>query len=505
MKTDDNGPTPAPQTSGTPSAPMSVVDAMFLTVEAERRPTSIGAVALLDPPEGGDATQIGQMFAEALARNQVGALWQRQPRRSLTSLGQWYWHTEATVDLAYHVQLHTLPEHAGLSELWELVSQLHSGTLDRGRPLWQLHLIEGLVDGRYALYIKLHHALTDGVSALRLLQRSFSTDSQRRGMPALWEPHTVQPTGERLEPPDPPVGPLPIVRTLVKLGRQAVGVGPALADTVWRALRGRTGPLTLAAPHTPFTAPISGARCFGGCDFPLERLRLAAKRTGATINDVVLTMCAGALRRYLLDRDALPTAPLVAMVPVSLRRDEPDGTADTVPGNKIATLMCSLATDLADPVERLARIHTSMVQGKGALADRDQLPTLASSALGAAPLALAMLGVTIGPLRPPNVMISTLPGVPAPLYWNGARLDALYPLSVPVDGQSLNITCTSVNGQIMFGLTGCRRTVPAINTLVDYLAHELDLLDSVHQISTASRNRRRQWRATARCGPGSGG
>jgi WS/DGAT/MGAT family acyltransferase len=188
------------------------------------------------------------------------------------------------------------------------------------------------------------------------------------------------------------------------------------------------------------------------------------------------------------------------MVPVSLRGDEP--VSATVPGNRIGTLMCSLGTHLADPAERLSAVQASMRDGKAALAGRSQLQVLAMSALGAAPLAIAMaFGQSIGPPRPPNVMISNVPGPSGPLYWNGARFEALYPLSVPVDGQSLNITCTSINDQVIFGLTACRRAVPDIGTLADFLARELDLLDTFYRIPVDVRGgrkpRRRRGRGTA--------
>jgi WS/DGAT/MGAT family acyltransferase len=426
---------------------------------------------------------------DALARENVAPLWRRRPHRSLLSLGQWCWRTDTEVDLNYHVRLNALPRSVGMAGLWDLVSRLHGEPLDLNRPLWQFHLIEGLPDGRYATYFKVHHAFSDGVSAVRLLQHTVSTDPDRRGMPALWEVDRP-PAGD----PSASAGgfsPWDAARGMVEATGELAGMVPALADTVWRAARRRGGPLTLAAPHTPLNVPISGARSFAGRSFPIDRLRLVAKHTDATLNDVVLAMCAGALRRYLLAHRALPAAPLMAMVPVSLRGDEPIGA--TVPGNKIGTLMCSLGTHLADPAERLAAVQASMRDGKAALAGRSQLQVLAMSALGAAPLACALtFGRAIGPLRPPNVLISNVPGPSGPLYWNGARFEALYPLSVPVDGQTLNITCTSINDQITFGLTACRRAVPAIDTLADFLGRELDLLDTFYRIPGDGQRRRRR-------------
>jgi diacylglycerol O-acyltransferase len=187
-------------------------------------------------------------------------------------------------------------------------------------------------------------------------------------------------------------------------------------------------------------------------------------------------MCSGALRRYLLSMDALPDAPLIAMVPVSLHGEETasgDGG-----GNAVGAVMCNLATDEADAARRLATVHRSMTDGKEFLRSMTPLQILAMSAVGLAPLAVwPLLGLT-GTVRPPfNLVISNVPGPREPLYWNGARLDGLYPLSIPLDGQALNITCTSYSDEIAFGLTGCRRSVPHLQRLLGYLDDELAELE----------------------------
>jgi len=166
-------------------------------------------------------------------------------------------------------------------------------------------------------------------------------------------------------------------------------------------------------------------------------------------------------------------------VPVSLRGTRPGGRggATAEVGNKIGSLTCGLATNIADAGQRLAAVRASMREGKAAMASRSRLQVLAMSAIGAAPLALGMLVGHHGLLRPPNVMISNLSGSPVPLYWNGARLDALYPLSIPVDGQALNITCTSTGETIAFGLTGCRHVLPGLGAMTGHLDHELRLLE----------------------------
>jgi len=471
--------------------PIAPADAVFLAAETANRPMHVGALALLSPPDGAGPSFARDAFAAAVDRDRVAPLWRRRPRRSVGSLGPWYWHTDAAVDLDYHVRVSALPRPGARNLLWDTVSELHAETLDRSRPLWRMHVIEGLGDGQYALYLKIHHALADGVSTMHLLRQTVGPDPDRRGMPALWEV-TGRAPNAGANAPAPGVGPLAAARRVFAAARDLASVPPALADTAWRAARRRGGPLTLTAPRTPFNVSIEGARSFAGRSFAIDRLRLVAKHTDATLNDVVLAMCGGALRRYLLARHALPGSSLMATVPVSLRGDEPFGAPDPVPGNKIGTLACCLGTHLADPAERLAAVQASMREGKAALAGRTRTQVLAMSALGATPLALAVaLGRAAGPLRPPNVMISNVRGPEDPLYWNGARFDALYPLSVVADGQALNITCTSINHQVSFGLTGCRRAVPRIDTLADALGRELDLLDAFHRIGRTRRGGRR--------------
>ncbi|MDG3011118.1 wax ester/triacylglycerol synthase family O-acyltransferase [Rhodococcus sp. D2-41] len=463
--------------------PMSPRDSMFLLAESANRPMHVGGLAVFDPPDGGDPDELPRLFAAAVERGAAAPLFRKRARRSLTSLGQWGWEQATEVDLDYHVRRTAVPAPGGMDELMVQVSWLHATPLDRSRPLWELHLIEGLADGRHAVYVKMHHALADGVSAMRLLHRALTTDPSRRDMPTPWEPAQAHaPAGDAgtgsgdatsWQAPDLLVLSGAAVRMARDVAGEVAGLVPALAETVDRAVNHRGGALTLAAPESVFNVPVGSARRFAAGSWPLERLRLVAKHADATINDVVMAMCAGALRRYLDEHDALPEQSLVAMVPVSMRADPAGG--DT--GNKIGSLSCDLATDLADPAERLAGVRDQMREGKAAMAGRSGVQVLAMSALGAAPLALGMLVGTRGPVRAPNVMISNVPGPRDELYWNGHRLDALYPLSIPVDGQALNITCTSNGDQISFGLTACRDAVPHIHTLPAHLDDELGDLE----------------------------
>jgi diacylglycerol O-acyltransferase len=444
--------------------PMSPLDSLFLLAESREHPMHVGGLQLFVPPDGADAMDVRAMFDIAIANDEPAPMFLKRPKRSVTSFGQWGWERDHEFDIEHHVRRNALPAPGRVLELLALCSRLHSSLLDRHRPLWEAHLIEGLEDGRYAFYVKIHHSLIDGVGALRLLQRQLTEDPDRRDLPAPWalgpDSHESREAGEKPN--------RSALRTAVQLMGEAAGLPSVLAKTVNHGLHSESTSVSFSAPKTMFNVPITGARRFAAQSWPIERIRQVAKSGGVTLNDVVLAMCAGALRTYLLSFSALPDEPLIAMVPVSLRTKSNSGG-----GNAVGAVMTNLATNLADPARRLARISKSMTEGKRALKEMTPAQILAMTGLGMAPLLLPMLGLPELSRPPFNLIISNVPGPRKPLYWNGARLDGLYPLSVPLDGQALNITCTSYSSELAFGLTGDRRTVPHLQRLLGYLDDEL--------------------------------
>jgi diacylglycerol O-acyltransferase len=242
-----------------------------------------------------------------------------------------------------------------------------------------------------------------------------------------------------------------------------------------RGLNEQGGSMSFSAPKTMLNVPITGSRRFAAQSWPMERIRQVGKAGEATINDVVLALCSGALRAYMQSLDALPEQPLIAMVPVSLHTEN---TSSDGGGNAVGAVLCNLGTDLDDAGLRLRAVHESMIDGKESLKGLTPVQILAMSAIGMSPLVLLSALRLNGVVRPPfNLVISNVPGPRKPMYWNGARLDGLYPLSIPLDGQALNITCTSYSDQIAFGLTGCRRSVPHLQRLLGYLDDELGALE----------------------------
>ncbi len=451
--------------------PMPPTSSMFLLGETREHPMHVGGLQLFQPPDGADALDIRAMFDEAMAGTEVAPLFRKRASRSVTSLGQWGWEPDRHFDLEHHVRRSALPQPGRVLELLALCSRLHSSLLDRHRPLWELHLIEGLADGRYALYFKVHHAMVDGVSALRMLARMLSPDPDERNMPAPWALRPSASSRSRSAP--------ELLRRLPKSvlsgAVELAGVVPAAVSALDRGFGSAEGAVPIRAPKSMLNVPITGARRFAAQSWSMERIRQVSKLSGTTVNDVVLAMCAGALRGYLQDLDALPDEPLIAMVPVSLRSGEASGDGG---GNAVGAVLCNLGTDLADPAERLHTVNLSMRRGKQALDGLSQLQVLALSAVTLSPILTGFLLRNHGRVRPPfNLIISNVPGPREPRYWNGARLDGLYPLSVPIDGQALNITCTSYADELAFGLTGCRRSVPHLQQLLTHLDNELAMLE----------------------------
>jgi diacylglycerol O-acyltransferase len=462
------------------AVPMDPVSAAFMYADSRSTPMHVGGLQLFRLPDGAGPEWVRAEFERSLDVDEVAPIFSKRPSRSVRTAGQWFWREDTRLDLEHHVRLSALPEPGRIRELLELGGRLHSTRMGFDRPLWEIHFITGLADGRAAMYSKIHHSLLDGVAAMRLLQSALSTDPDERDMPPPWarRPRADAVVEERealaTQLMEVPLG---AVRSAWALVSDAAGMPGALVRTLNRSVRNESAPISFYAPKTILNQKISGSRRIAAQDWQIERMRAIGKASGTTINDVVLAMCAGALRHYLLELDALPDQPLVAMVPMSLKLDEA-GVASAEGGNAVGVIMVTLHTDQADPAARLAAISGSVKNARDAVRSMSQLQLVAMSAIGMTPLVLApMLGLQ-GITRPPfNLVISNVPGPRQPLYANGARLDGMYPLSIPTHGQALNVTCTSYDGKMNFGLTGCRRTAPHLQRLLAHLDDELVALE----------------------------
>jgi diacylglycerol O-acyltransferase / wax synthase len=445
--------------------PLSPTDAMFLWLEGRRQPMHVGGLQLYTPPEGA-----GEDFVKKLVES-----WREHPHPRAPfdqfphfRLGHYFWDEDTEFELDYHLRHSALPRPGRIRELLSLVSRLHGTLMDRTRPLWELHLIEGLADGRVALYSKIHHAMFDGVAAMKLMASVLSTDPKEQ-RPPLWAQE--RPHRERKRDPDEPQP---------SLLERALKMGAEIVPGVQSGLRELLGDAAHAAHATPFRAPptlfnvrISGSRRFAAQSFSLERFKAIGKASGATVNDVTLAVCAGALRRYLIAHDGLPDKPLIAMVPVSVRGPEQESG-----GNQVAILLANLGTHLDDPLERLRLVVESTTLAKDRLSKMSKLERVAHAAAMSAPMGASM--VTGHARRHPiyNVVISNVPGPKHTLYLDGMRLDESYPLSIPVDYLALNITITGYGDDLGFGYIACRRSVPQLQRMLDYTDESLVELEA---------------------------
>jgi WS/DGAT/MGAT family acyltransferase len=396
-----------------------------------------------------------------------------------------YWIDDEDFDLDYHVRELALPKPGSDQQLAEQVARIMSRPLDRTRPLWELYLIDGLKSGHMAMLTKIHHAVIDGLSGAEIMGLLLDLAPEGRELP--------EPVGDGYAGRPSSVGmlarsllgvpryPLRALRSLPRavpnVDQTPFGTLPG-ASTVSRIsgrLMGSSRQRTdLHAPKTRFSGRVSAHRRFAFGQLDLAEVKAVKDIYGVTVNDVVVSICAGAVRRWLIEHDDLPDEPLVARVPVSVRTDEQMGTY----GNKIMLMSAPLHTEIDDAVERLEVTHESLgdmkERHKALPADllQDANHFVPPAVFSRAAQVTFRLATSVG--RPTwNLVISNVPGPQIPLYLAGARLLANYPVSVITDGMGLNITVMSYDGHMDFGIVADREQMPDVWCLLDWLRDEL--------------------------------
>jgi diacylglycerol O-acyltransferase len=387
-----------------------------------------------------------------------------------------YWAEDPDFNLDFHIRESAVPAPGDERQVAETIARIFARPLDRSRPLWELYLIRGLPDGRVGLLTKVHHAVVDGVSGNEILSVLLDPSPEGRELPPRPEL-----TGERI-PSDLemlgrgllglPRQPLRALRSLPTTlpaltevpGANAFPLVPRLSKglSMVRELAGApAGPevlevATARPPRTSFNGRISAHRRFAYGDLSLSRVKALKGELDVTVNDVVVALCASSLREWLLERGELPRAPLVAMVPVSVRKDDEKGEF----GNRISAMIVPIPTNVADPLKRLKRTHDLLKAAKLSFA---ALPaSLLTDAAAFIPPAVAaraarMTVELLGRTRPPlNLVISNVPGPRNPLFLAGAKLESLVPVSVVIDGVGLNMTVMSYRDRMDFGIVSDR-------------------------------------------------
>ncbi len=473
---------------------LSGLDTTFLNIETSTTYGHVSGLAVFDPPEQPGAETFAQLRDLIAERIHLLPPYRRRLVEVPFGLDQPYWIEDPDFDLDFHLRHIGLPPDGTPHQLAEQVERIVARPLDRTRPLWELYVIEGLEGGRIAQLTKIHHCAIDGVSGAEMLANLLDLEAT---------PRVVEPPAKPWRPDAEPSELEMLGRGLasiafkpakgIRLMRDSLRNLPAVAKSVGVELpefdRIRHGDfdssmLSVAPtmpPRVSFNARIGPHRRFAFESIRLQAFKEIKTAFGVTLNDVVMTVCAEALRRYLVERDELPDASLVAMVPVSVRTEDQAGEG----GNQVASMTASLHTDIEDIAERLGAVHDSMQIAKQShkalpatlLQDFAQFSPPAVAARAARTIARASARAWVD--LPYNVVISNVPGPQIPLYAVGSKLLANYPVSTIHDGVGLNMTVQSYNGSLDFGLVGCRDLVPDIWDIMDHLKDAVDELHSL--------------------------
>ncbi|SDH53701.1 WS/DGAT/MGAT family O-acyltransferase [Nonomuraea jiangxiensis] len=487
---------------------LTALDAQFLNVESATTAAHVAGLAILDPAAGTvDRRALAELLLDRMHLSPALSL-----RLAEVPLGldHPYWAADPCFDLDNHLFEMTLPAPGDDRLLAEAVAELHARRLDRAHPLWEMHLINGLAGGRVAVYTKVHHAAIDGVSGAETLATllDLTPDGHLRPKcgPSRKSRDVTQdrvPAGDkaRAEPPGlagmlagaamrTATHPVRALQSVVRAAEDldAIPLAAAIpgarliaraARVVARDRHERPELPSLSVPRTPLNGPISARRRLSFGSLPLPDVRRVARTNGISVNDVVMTLCASALRSWLRERDALPAEPLVAAVPVAVRT----ARARDLVGNQFSAMVAPMPTNVPDPRERLRAVGTAMSRAKRrfALAPAtwpselcSMLPAPVTSLV--TPAIFRLAGLAFPPI---NLIISNVPGPQFPLYLCGGRVLAYYPLSVLTDmSGGLNITCFSYDGRLDFGIVACPERMDDVWGLLGHLRAALDeLLD----------------------------
>ncbi len=459
---------------------LSGMDASFLHLETPETPMHVGGMHVLELPEGYEGDFYEDFREHIIGRLHISEIFTRKLALMPFEMSNPVWVEDDDVDIDYHIRRVTLPRPGTFKQLEQYVARLHSSLLDRSRPLWEFFVIDGLENrGHVALYTKVHHAGIDGQAGVAFATAIMDVTPEPRKVRAPRE----QRRGHRYqlgmaELASAAIGNalqqyVKLVKTLPDMARalQSVALPTPDADGKRDWTIGKE--VKLFGPKTLFNVSITNQRAYAGRSIPLAETKQIGKRLGYSLNDVVLAICGGALRRYLGEYDALPKKSLTAAVPVSLR-----DAGNTDANNQVSMTMMTLATDVADPIERLAAIHESSAAAKTMMGNiKAAIPTDFPSF--GAPWLMSGLASMYGRSGlanslPPvaNVAVSNVPGAQMTLYVRGARMLSYFPVSIPTHGVALNITVQSYNGSLDYGLIACRRAVPDVADIADFVVDE---------------------------------
>ena len=447
---------------------LSPLNSAWLAMESADTPMHLGALAIFRKPRNAPEDYLADLARQIREQRDLQAPWSQRLKNGVRRGLPQRLEELDEIDLDYHFRHAALPAPGGERELGILVSRLHGLALDRKRPLWEFHLIEGLEKNRFAFYLKVHHAVVDDVNLMPLLSALLSDNPRQRNMAPPW----AMATEDRQESEDVVSG---LQENLSRAGKSIASLGKA-ANILFRS-REKDGSVLLpnGAPRSTLNRAINTQRRVATQQYPLARIQQLADTTDSTLNEILSYLTATALRRFFKEYNALPDESLVGAVPVSLRE-----VGRQQSGKAIAAIRVSLGTHIGEPLERLRAVKESMQAVREDLLALPEAAVTPYALLRSAPLIASQMP-TIGRLVPPlyNLSISMTPGPEQPLYFNGARLEALYPLAQLMQFNALSINCASYNGTLNFGLTGARDTLPHLQRIALYIGNAVADLEEI--------------------------
>jgi diacylglycerol O-acyltransferase / wax synthase len=506
---------------------LSSLDASFLYIETPEMPMHVGSLSLFQLPDGYDGDFFEAFKAQIADRLDLAPMLLRKLAPTLLDLDHPSWVVDDQFDINRHVFRGSLSEPRDMPTLRRIVGWMHAKLLNRARPLWEFYVFENLPNNQVGIYAKLHHSLIDGGAGVALSQIVYDLSpnpkprqkakktelgdeaigkSRKRDVAAsiidtyatLW----ARPFNKEAA-----AGPISIKRTgktdlgsvlldhlvdQVEVGMKTVAALPAMLKTAGDFLptlldmdKIKNLP-KMIPPSTPFNKAISSERSFGTITLSMSRCKAVGKAAGGKLNDVVLALSSGMLRRYLLDLGALPDKPLSAAIPISLREE---GNTDT--NNQAFAMTCQIATDIGDPKRRLEIIIAESSKAKAMVSPlKDFVPQFTNASVLGAPMAMQVMSLLYGrsglsDVLPPtaNVIISNVPGPPIPLYVAGTVMLHLWPVSIPTHGMSLNITVQGYQDMLEFGLIAGANIFPDVQHLADMFDEELIALEQAFELA----------------------
>ncbi len=465
---------------------LTMMDSAFLLAENRETPMHVGGLHLFTLPEGVDEQEFLHGLAASLRSDEQlqSPFGDRLKMGRLGLAGPIHWEREKSLDLDYHIRHSALPKPGRYRELFALASRLHGTLLDRNRPLWEMHLIEGLQARQFAIYFKFHHAAVDGARSMHLTHSMYSADPAARHQGSVFSVDNQARYREHLQQLMPGNMSDRELRNVSEALKQTFDSSKHVFGSLKRLAQGwmgKGGDLALPwmnVPRSSINTPVDGARRFVAQSWQFNRIKAVGKALDGTFNDAVLAICAGGLRTYMQTHSELPDQSLKAMVPVSLREK---GDIDS--SNAVGAMSADLATNIADPIKRFQKIQNSMIAGKELIKGmKPKEAALMLQLLQAPGLLLFPLGL-MSKFPPFSTIISNVPGPRQQMYWEGAQLNGLYPASIVTEGIALNITLVSYNENVDFGITACRRSMPQVQRLIDYMEESLVELEQAAGIA----------------------